>query len=211
MCSSPFRNVLNPNGLIAKGIKPARMEVSITISLNNLCFSSDVQPVEVASFPNTNPAQMHQNQQSLSVQTKNPGTAFTTANANSTNNSISVLTNTSYSGGEKNNTIRALSNSVHVGKSTIHLGDKQTVTIKVTDTNTTNLIAVGKVNRSILDTSSSPNKSLDGTTDNTGEYIYSWTVGHNDATGSYKVEAQVSSSGYVNDTAPKSFKVISTQ
>jgi hypothetical protein len=46
LCPSPFRNVLNPNGLIAKMIKPARMEVSIAISLNNLCFSSDVQSVE---------------------------------------------------------------------------------------------------------------------------------------------------------------------
>jgi hypothetical protein len=40
---SPFRNVLNPNGLIAKIIKPTKIDDSIAISLNNLCFSREAQ------------------------------------------------------------------------------------------------------------------------------------------------------------------------
>gem|GEM_PF-3957046 len=42
-CPSPFRNVLNPNGLIAKIIKPTKAEVSMVISLNNLRFSREAQ------------------------------------------------------------------------------------------------------------------------------------------------------------------------
>ena len=113
----------------------------------------------------------------------------------------------SYSGGEKSNTVRALSVSTQVGKNTIHPGDKQTVTLKVTDTNTTNAIAGAKVIGSIMNPSGSSKKNLDGVTDTSGEASYSWTVGHNDATGRYKVDVQVSDSGYGNDTASKSFKV----
>lgn len=52
-------------------------------------------------------------------------------------------------------------------------------------------------------------KNLDGIIDNSGETSYSWTVGHNDATGRYKVDVQVSASGYGNSTISKSFKVTS--
>jgi hypothetical protein len=60
-----------------------------------------------------------------------------------------------------------------------------------------------------LDPSGSAKTNLDGTTDNSGEATYSWSVGHNDATGRYKVDTQVSASGYENNTASKSFKVTS--
>ena len=132
------------------------------------------------------------------------------ANSTSAKTSIPVLSNaSSYSGGEKNNTIRALSVSTHVGKNTIHPGDKQTITLKVTDTNTTNAIAGAKVTGSIMNPSGSSKKNLEGVTDTSGEASYSWTVGHNDATGRYKVDVQVAASGYGNDTASKSFKVTS--
>ena len=45
-CPSPFRNVLNPNGLTAKIIKATKIEVSMVISLNNLRFSRDAQSAE---------------------------------------------------------------------------------------------------------------------------------------------------------------------
>jgi hypothetical protein len=45
-CPSPFRNVLNPNGLIAKIIKLTKIEVSIVISLNNLRLSCEAQSAE---------------------------------------------------------------------------------------------------------------------------------------------------------------------
>ena len=45
-CPSPLKNVLNPNGLTAKIIKPTKIEVSIVISLNNLRFSCEAQSEE---------------------------------------------------------------------------------------------------------------------------------------------------------------------
>jgi len=45
-CPSPFRNVLNPNGLIARIIKPTKIEVSTVISLNNLRFSCETRSAE---------------------------------------------------------------------------------------------------------------------------------------------------------------------
>jgi hypothetical protein len=41
-CPSPFRNVLNPNGLIAKIIKPTKIEVSTVIPLTT--YASYVMP-----------------------------------------------------------------------------------------------------------------------------------------------------------------------
>jgi hypothetical protein len=83
--------------------------------------------------------QKHQNQQSLPIQTKGLVRNFTSANATSTKSSVPGLSNgLSYSGGEKNNTIRTLSVSIHVGKNTIHPSHKQTILLKVTNTNTTN-------------------------------------------------------------------------
>jgi len=149
------------------------------------------------SIVNTNQLQKHQNQHSLPMQAKSSRTNFTPANA------------TSYSGGQKNNTIRGLSASIDVGKSTIHLGDKQTITLKVSDANTTNAIVGAKVIGRIMDVSGSSKNSFDGITVTSGEASYSWTVGHNDASGRYKVDVQVSASGYGNVTASKSFKVTS--
>gem|GEM_PF-4264952 len=80
-------------------------------------------------------------------QAKSSRTNFTPANA------------TSYSGGEKNNIIRGLSASIDVGKSTIHLGDKQTITLKVSDANTTNAIVGAKVIGRIMDVSGSSKNS----------------------------------------------------
>lgn len=60
-----------------------------------------------------------------------------------------------------------------------------------------------------MNPSGSPKRDLDGITDNSGEASYSWSVGHNDPTGRYRVDVQVSASGYGNDTASKSFKVTS--
>lgn len=163
------------------------------------------------SIVNTNQTQKLQKQQSLPLQTKGSGTNFTAAHATSAKTSVPVLSNVSpYSGGEKNNTIGALSVSIHVGKSTIHPGNKQTITLKASDANTTNVIVGAKVTGRIMDSSGSSKNSFDGVTDTSGEVSYSWTVGHNDATGKYKVDVQVSAPGYGNDTASKSFKVTST-
>jgi hypothetical protein len=59
--------------------------------------------------------------------------------------------------------LEQLSVSVHLEKNTVHPGDKQTMTLKVVDTNTTNAIAWAKVTGSVMNPSGSSIKSLDGT------------------------------------------------
>jgi hypothetical protein len=49
-CPSPCRNVLNPNGLIAKIIKPTKIEDSIAISFNNLCSSREAELADEESL-----------------------------------------------------------------------------------------------------------------------------------------------------------------
>ena len=158
-----------------------------------------------------NQLQLHQNQQSLPIQTKGLVTNFTSANATSTKSNVAPLSNgSSYSGGEKNNTIRTLSVSIHVGKKTIHPGHKQTIILKVTDTNTTDAIAGAKVTGNIMDSiPDNPRRNWMELRIPSGETSYSWTVGQNDSFGKYKVDMQVSASGYENNTASKSFKVTS--
>jgi hypothetical protein len=161
-----------------------------------------------ASIVNTNQLQKQQ-KQPLPIQTTRLGTNFTAANATSDKTRVPVLSNaSSNSGGGKNNTIRALAASIHLGKNTIHPGEKQTITLKISDTNTSNAIAGAKVTGSIMNPSGS-SKNFDGITDNSGKASYSWTVGHNDAIGRYKVYVQVSAFGYENNTASRSFKVSS--
>ncbi|MGB6526592.1 MAG: hypothetical protein WBF33_00645 [Candidatus Nitrosopolaris sp.] len=181
-----------------------------SVSHNSVNVTGVSTNTTVTSIANNNQhqLQLHQNQQSLPIQTKGLERNFTSANASSTKSSVAPLSNgSSYSGDEKNNTIRTLSVSIHVGKKTIHPGHKQTIILKITDTNTTNAIAGAKVTGNIMDPSGSSKKKLDGVTDISGETSYSWTVGQNDSIGRYKVDMQVSASGYENNIASKSFKV----
>jgi len=144
------------------------------------------------SIVNTNQLPKQQKQQPLPIQTTRSGTNFTAANATSDKTRIPVLSNaSSYSGGAKNNTIRALSTSIHLGKNAIQPGDRQTITLKVSDANTSNAIAGAKLTGSVINPSGSAKKNLDGVTDTSGEASYSWLVGHNDAIGRYKVDVQV--------------------
>jgi hypothetical protein len=138
------------------------------------------------SIINSNQLQKHQKQQPLPIQTTRSGANFTAANATSAKTSVPVLSNTSpYSGGEKNNTITTLSASIHVGKSTIHPGEKQTITLKVRDADTSNAIVGAKITGRIMDASDSAPPSFDGVTDSSGGASYSWTVGHNEEAGRY--------------------------
>jgi peptidoglycan/xylan/chitin deacetylase (PgdA/CDA1 family) len=189
------------------GVETATSKLPIGDSISRV-YTFNIQPGNqqpTTTSALTNQLQQHQIQQPLQIQTTRSG-----MNATSAKTSVPVSSNaSSYSGAEKNNTVRALSVSTQVGKNTIHPGDKQTITLKVTDTNTTNAIAGAKVTGSIMNPSGSSKKNLDGVTDTSGEASYSWLVGHNDATGRYKVDVQVAASGYGNDTASKSFKVTS--
>jgi hypothetical protein len=127
----------------------------------------------------------------------------------------SHTTTTAYSGSANNNYnndnhyhyLKALSASVRLGKSSIHQGDKQTITVKATDTDSTNPIAAASVSGTIT----SPDgltKKFEDTTDYNGKASYSWKVSDNGAAiGKYKLVVKVFAPGYENYIGSKTFNV----
>ncbi|MDP9290160.1 MAG: hypothetical protein M3P08_18475 [Thermoproteota archaeon] len=107
----------------------------------------------------------------------------------------------------KNYNNRSLTAAIHVSEGSAHLGDKQTITLKVTDTNYNNTIAGASVIGNITKPSGGLFKKLEGTTDDKGKFPYSYTVSKGDISGIYKVMMKVSAPGYVNQSASKTFKV----
>jgi hypothetical protein len=104
------------------------------------------------------------------------------------------------------NNIRPLSVSVHLGKNSLHPEDKQTITLRVADKNSTAAIPGASISGKITGPSGVI-KKVEGTTDDNGKASYSWKV-HNDyATGRYKVKIEVSNPGYENYSGSKTFKV----
>jgi hypothetical protein len=102
---------------------------------------------------------------------------------------------------------KIMSLSLHFSKKSVQPGDEQTVSVKVTNANSSSAISGATVRGSIIDPSGGSFKKLEGTTDSTGKSSYSWTVGQNEATGKYKTVLDVSAPGYENTTASKTFAV----
>jgi hypothetical protein len=100
-----------------------------------------------------------------------------------------------------------LSASVRLGKSSIHLGDKQTITVKAIDTDSTNPIAAASVSGTIT----SPDgltKKFEDTTDYNGKASYSWKASDiGDAIGKYRLVVKVFAPGYENYIGSKTFNV----
>jgi hypothetical protein len=101
-----------------------------------------------------------------------------------------------------------LSLSISIGKSSAHQGDTQTVTVGVTDKNSTKPIAGASVLGNIS-SSSGLYKKVKGMTDSKGQASYSWTVSGADQTGKYKVMMQGYAPNYQSKSAAKTFKVTS--
>lgn len=138
----------------------------------------------------------------------------TNANTTSTGNAISPVTSSSSSPSNvpttNNNTngSSTMSVSIHLAKKSVQAGDKQSVIIKVTDSNSTSPLLGASVLGRVTDPSGGPFKKFEGTTDNTGKSSYSWTVSQGDTPGKYKTIVEVSALGYKNNTASKTFQVI---
>jgi hypothetical protein len=107
----------------------------------------------------------------------------------------------------KNYNNRSLTAAIHVSEGSAHLGDKQTITLKVTDTNSNNTIAGASVIGNIAKPSGALFKKLEGTTDDKGKFPYSFTISKGDISGKYQVVMKVSAPGYVSQSASKTFKV----
>ena len=105
-----------------------------------------------------------------------------------------------------NNSKKPLSLTLRLGKSSAHLGDVETLTVGVTDSNSSKAISGATVLGNIS-SSSAVYKKLKGSTDSKGQATYSWTVGNSDSTGKYKVAVLGYAPGYESGLASKTFRV----
>jgi hypothetical protein len=135
----------------------------------------------------------------------------TNVNTTSSRNPISSVSSSSPFGvaNTKNNTNNngTMSVSIHLGKKSIHPGDKQGIIIKVIDVNSSVPVVGASVLGIVTDPSGGSFKKFEGTTNDTGKSSYSWTVSQGDASGKYKTIVKVSAYGYKNNTASKTFSV----
>jgi hypothetical protein len=128
----------------------------------------------------------------------------------SNNPSLISYNSVNITGVTKNYNNRSLTAAIHVSDSYAHLGDKETITVKVTDTNSNNTIAGASAIGNITKPSGALFKRMEGTTDDKGKFPYSYTVNKGDISGIYKVIMKVSAQGYANQSASKTFKVSPT-
>lgn len=105
-----------------------------------------------------------------------------------------------------NNSKKLLSLTLRLGKSSAHVGDVETLTVGVTDKNSSGAINGAKVLGNIS-SSSAVYKKLKGSTDSKGQATYSWTVGSSDSTGKYKVAVLGYAPGYESGSASKTFRI----
>ncbi len=138
-----------------------------------------------------------------------PAGASNSTTKNSTNSTRGPVSSAAtFSPGVNNNNLSPLFVSVHIGKNSLHPGDKQTLTTSVADKTTSNAIAGALVSEKIT-TSYGVYKKIEGTTDGHGKASYAWTVSKHDTTGTYKVIIKVSSPNYETYSTVKTFKVTS--
>lgn len=95
---------------------------------------------------------------------------------------------------------------MRVYKNCFHSGDKEIITITVLDKHATNAINGATVSSSVS-SPSGPFKRLEGTAENRGKASYSWTVSDGDTLGKYKMNIEVSASGYKKYLASKTFSI----
>ncbi len=104
-----------------------------------------------------------------------------------------------------NHQVSLVSLSIRIGKSSVHPGDTEIVSISAVDKNSSKPITGASVSGNI--SSSGLLKKFRGSTDNSGRASYSWKVSSGDTTGKYRVIAQIYSPDYESKSASKMFKV----
>ncbi|MGB6670967.1 MAG: hypothetical protein WBE34_00900 [Candidatus Nitrosopolaris sp.] len=195
-----------PNKITAK--------FSCTNSPNLLSHNSvnvtGVASTDVAATNNSN-SQQEQISSTATSPIATRGFDSTTANSTSTTahtSPVSQDANVSRNANNisSDNNIKPLSISVHLGKNSLHPGDKQTITLIVADKNSTVTISGASVSGKITGPSGVI-KKVEGITDDKGKASYSWKVQNDYATGKYKVKIEVSNHGYENYSGSKTFKV----
>ncbi|MDQ6667321.1 MAG: hypothetical protein M3Y53_03730 [Thermoproteota archaeon] len=154
----------------------------------------------------------HGHQKGTTSKSSSGPTSTTTTNTNDNNLSNKGLAD---SGKQQNNTNTKADNnnsgslavSMHIAKRPVHVGDKENLTLGVTDSNRTHVVAGASVFGSITDPSGI-SKKLAGITNEKGKVSYTWQVSGDNTSGKYKVIMETSAPGYQNSSVSKTFTVV---
>jgi hypothetical protein len=96
-------------------------------------------------------------------------------NTTSTGNAISLFPPPSIAETKNTNNNGTMSVSIHLAKKSVHLSDKQSVIIKVTDIISSNPVVGGSILGIVEGPSKGLLKKFEGTTDDTDRSSYLWT------------------------------------
>jgi hypothetical protein len=121
---------------------------------------------------------------------------------------MQIAQGTPSAAGNGNSDPKTLSASIHFGKNSIHPGDTQSITVRVSDKNSANTISGASITGKITGPSSGILKKLEGTTNNNGVDTYSWKTSNDYTSGKYELKVDVSYQGYSEYSTSKTFKVI---
>ena len=129
------------------------------------------------------------------------------------NNSVDQLSNNSEKpvsspGFKGANGKSPLAMSIHMSQRLAQPGERENMTLGVTDGNKSHALAGATVFGRIVDPTG-VSKKLEGVTDNKGKVRYSWLIaGNSNASGSYRVTLSASAPGYQNNSITKALKVV---
>jgi hypothetical protein len=163
------------------------------------------QMSSIAALPSPQPTSDTATPLASSSANNNNSTTTTTTDAVSSD--TTSTSPTAVGNGNGNTDPKTLSASIHFGKNSIHPGDTQTITVKVSDKNSASTISGASVTGEITGPSSGILKKLEGTTDSKGKDTYSWKTSNDYTSGRYSLKVGVSYQGYSEYSTSKTFKV----
>ena len=209
------KNNANVTGQIGRGSQQVKQPSQMT-SISAAALLSTVGIISTHQADNhtggsTN-ANVNHGQQKGTTSNSSSGPTSTKTNDNSLNNKGSAASgkqgyNTSTITKADNYNARSLSVSMHLAKRPVHVGDNENLTLGVTDSNSTHVVAGASVFGSITDPSG-VSKKLEGITNEKGKVSYSWLVSGENTSGKYKVVMKTSAPGYQNNSVSKTFTVL---
>ncbi|HYA84030.1 MAG TPA: hypothetical protein VEH06_11360 [Candidatus Bathyarchaeia archaeon] len=129
------------------------------------------------------------------------------AKEQSNTSAVDKTQKTSFSSNHSNNNTKSLSISIHLAKGPIHVGNRENLTVAVTDSNSTHAIPGAAILGKIVNPSG-VFKKLEGTTDGKGKVLYSWQISGDNTSGKYRVLMDASAPGYENNSVSKAFTVL---
>ena len=208
-------NNTNVTGQTGKGSQQANQMTSVSAAalLSTAGILSTHQgDVQTSGTTNANIDHGHQKGTTSKSSSGPTSTTTTKTNDKSLNNkgsseSGNQQNNPSTNTNAGNNNAKSLSVSMHIAKRPVHVGDKENLTLGVTDSNRTHVVAGASVFGSITDPSGI-SKKLAGITNEKGKVSYSWKVSGDNTSGKYKVIMETSAPGYQNNSVSKTFSVV---